>query len=524
MTTYEIQTTLEVLKSAHEDGTLPVQMDAPLRSMVSDIGSRAETEPLSIYLCSSDENAETRNFFAHVLAMTIKTRVSSTYLVDCDFLATGMNGIVPHRDALGFLDLLLYGTSLSVITQEASAGIPAIGAGSFPVTKKCPFAMDTFDNTHRYLANHAGCVIYCGPVVDDDDVIHPIADHVDLVILVNVSEEHGFRPGSLDPLETKVAAAKGADAWIIRIDARPAARPVGKTPSVDSRAPDIAPKVPAEQATFTRVAKTDDGVDRESVPVEKEPPEPVIDTPISEAQAPRQDDRPHLGDKPGARGVTESAATPVQKERVKARAATVGARPATTDMPRKEFDRKLRGSNWLRVVTPIVAIVLVAVVIWWLYLTKSVREREQQLETMASGTPAVEEPTQPADTTQQPVATTTPPAVTPVAEEETRQETAAPEPEVRTTGGVPLAERLDDYANKYLVHVSSFRRLDRARDEALYLMGREYPVFLYRIDLGGKGIWYRVYVGPAETRDEARAFKIKLDEDPRIQSTRIARV
>ena len=55
-------------------------------------------------------------------------------------------------------------------------------------------------------------------------------------------------------------------------------------------------------------------------------------------------------------------------------------------------------------------------------------------------------------------------------------------------------------------------------------MGWDYPVFLYRIDLGGKGIWYRVYVGPANTREEARAFKIKLDENPRIQSTRIARV
>ncbi len=513
MTTYEIRANLELLKSAHDKGALLEQLDAPLRSMVSDIVNRAAKRPLSIYLCSSDHDMDVRNHLGHVLSLWIQKREPTALLVDCDFLATGLSGVVPHRDALGFLDLLLYGTSLGVITQEATAGVSVVGAGSFPVTKKSPFALDTFDNTLRYLNTHSKCVVFCGPVWDDDESVHPITGHVDLTILVNAGTR--FREGALDPLENSVAGAAGTDAWSVRINTRlrePSAEvstPVQETPQVEEETAtlvaeveglvDDAPRVPAGAEARVRDEK------RERAPVIEEP------TRVEAEGAAVRD---------GARSTVEFVAE------------ASGGEPGD-DIAAPALDKKTRGSRWLRIVTPVVGIFLIAFVVWWLYLTKSVREREQRLADMPTR-PVVTEPATPSADTTAAVSsdsTATPDAGigVPIASGPVQQatpETVPPErdPNVEYANGVPLAERLDEYANKYLVHVSSFRRIDHAKDEALYLMGWGYPVFLYRIDLGGKGIWYRVYVGPSDTREEAEAFKIKLDGNPRIQSTRIARV
>jgi hypothetical protein len=536
MTTYEIHANPAMLRSAHDEGALLEQLDAPLRSMVSELVSRAEKKPLSIYLCSTDQDAELRNFFAYVLAMWVQKRDSTTLLVDCDFLATGMSSVVPHHDALGLLDLLLYGTSLGVITQEANAGVSVIGAGSFPVTKKCPFAMDAFENTLRYLGNHSKCVIYCGPVHDDDDLIHPIVEHVDLVMLINVADR--FREGILGSLESSVASAKSLDAWSVRVNTtrparpseqRPVATPVVATP-VDE------PTTPETGEAAALVAEVDGLAD------DKPADKAVDETPRRDKEAPVPDRQATVaadGERPESKPLpeTEDSAgripVPAQTKQVKERSAYIAGaagshRIEEDDIAGLKVDKKPRSSRWLRIVTPIVGIFLVAFVIWWLYLTKSVREREQDLAGMAGSPVVTGETTQPADSTGA-AADTTQPALPDDTVEAAPQDTPVPAvsgsaTHTQLTNGVPLAERLDDYANQYLVHVSSFRRLDSARDEALYLMGWEYPVFLYRIDLGGKGIWYRVYVGPAATRDEARAFKIKLDENPRIQSTRIARV
>ncbi len=70
--------------------------------------------------------------------------------------------------------------------------------------------------------------------------------------------------------------------------------------------------------------------------------------------------------------------------------------------------------------------------------------------------------------------------------------------------------------------MSSFKGIEKAREEAVYLSGGGYPVFIYRVDLGSKGMWHRVYVGPYATREDAMEHKIKLDENPRIKSTRIS--
>ncbi|MEJ2720397.1 MAG: SPOR domain-containing protein [bacterium] len=537
MTTYEIRANLETLRSAHDGGASVEKLEAPLRSMVSEIASRAEKAPLSIYLCSSDRDVDPRNYVGYLLAAWIQRHVRTALLVDCDFLSTGMSGIVPHRDALGFLDLLLYGTSLGVITQKAKGGVSVIGAGSFPVTKKSPFALDTFDNALRYLKSHSKCVLFCGPVLDDEDAIHPVTGHVDLTIFVNAAGR--FREGTLDAQESAVASASASGAWSIRINTeRPVSTPVPEPPRV-------------EEDTSTLVAEVEDLVNGR-----RETPVGAADVVPDSRTAPPETPAAATGEALDGVRTSGHGGRPAGTADASAGvpAGGVGEEPGAGRFSGREPGRRTHTSRWLRVVTPIVAVFLIAVVVWWLYLTKSVREREQRLAE-SPGTTVTEPGTAPpAGAETKPPAGTQTPAEVPVqpaaqAADTTRVAasdtttasrmgeaeassagTAQPatppenEPGVELTNGVRLAERLDEFAGEYLVHVSSFRRIDRAKDEALYLMGWGYPVFLYQIDLGSKGVWYRVYVGPCDTREEALAFKIKLDENPRIQSTRIARV
>jgi len=76
----------------------------------------------------------------------------------------------------------------------------------------------------------------------------------------------------------------------------------------------------------------------------------------------------------------------------------------------------------------------------------------------------------------------------------------------------------------YVIHISSFRESIKARDEVKFLLTHEFPAFIVFLDLGAKGKWYRVYVGPIRTREETRELKKSLDDLPRVRFTRITKV
>jgi cell division septation protein DedD len=87
---------------------------------------------------------------------------------------------------------------------------------------------------------------------------------------------------------------------------------------------------------------------------------------------------------------------------------------------------------------------------------------------------------------------------------------------------------MDDVENSwggyYLIHISSFRESGKARNEVVNLEERGFPVFIVFLNLGPKGSWYRVYAGPLDTRDDARAMKKLLDDTPGVRFTRITQV
>ncbi len=533
--TYEFGGDLETLRRAGETGVYPAGMEPALRAMVSEVLSRVHERPRAIYVCSPDRDAEVRDRFAFLLAKLIREHVPTAILVDCAFLSVGLSGIIPHRDALGFLDLLLYGTSLGVITQEAQGGVKVVGAGSFAVTKKSPFVMDAFTAARRYLVNQARCVLFVGPLTDDGDNLHPVAQNVDLILLLRAGDRFGGR--ALDPYEEKIATGQGVEAWSLRLNTRgaAAAAPAGAPAGVRGEA----------KAEPTLVAEVQDLVEK----FEGESAGPRGRA--SEAPVLRGAAGPTVG-APTPSGTRPS--TPMPPPRARGRSAEL------EELDRLDSGRRAGGSRVVRLIASIVTLVVIAFVVWWFYMTRSVRERGE--EHAAAGRPQPEavqpSPGKSADSLTSASSETAnsggevaqlPPGAVP----DTTARSAQRPPEVAISGvpetatpgdsttsstvargahlvfestadSIYYAESLSEFADRYIIHVSSFRGRQKAKDEAFYLLGWGYPVFMYHVDLGSKGMWYRVYVGPYDTREEAMQHKIKLDENPRIQSTRISKV
>ncbi|MDH3197891.1 MAG: hypothetical protein OEO21_06595, partial [Candidatus Krumholzibacteria bacterium] len=340
VSTYQVGATAEVLHGALERGTLPPELHEPLRALVQRVTRIASEQELSIYLFSGDESAEVRDLFAYALARALRPHVPSTLVVDCDFLAVGMHGVVPQKDALGFLDLLLYGSSIGVITQEAPGGVRTVGAGSFPVTKRMPFVMGAFEDASRRLAKHARCVIFTGPLDDDDGELHPLIGAVDLPVLVRGALE-APTSGIPDPVEEQLAEHFRADLISVRVTA-PAASP----PGVDEvgAAPTSAAQPPAER--------------------------------------PAPDARPAAGE-------------PAEPETVAADGPTAPVAVGIEDFEEPRFNATLP-----RVFVGVFVVIVIASVVWWVYVERTSRGTPPTLPDQGARTPLVETPPE----TRQPAA------------------------------------------------------------------------------------------------------------------------
>ncbi|HEX5133415.1 MAG TPA: SPOR domain-containing protein [Candidatus Krumholzibacteria bacterium] len=223
MSTYRIPVTVAALHAAVTEPVLPAALLEPLQSLVAAVSHRCAESPCAVYICADDDASGVRDDVAFLLARALSAHIPSALLVDCDFVAVGLHGLVPQKDALGFLDFLLYGSSLGVITQETH-GARVVGSGSFPVTRRMPFVETAFADAARRLVAHARCAIFVGPARDETGQPHPIAGAVDVVAAVTAG-------GRSDTAETLVALA--SEVWTIELNA-PAPPP---PPSVPASAP-----------------------------------------------------------------------------------------------------------------------------------------------------------------------------------------------------------------------------------------------------------------------------------------------
>ncbi len=117
---------------------------------------------------------------AHLLAKNGK----SVLVVDCDFLHPGLGGLVENLEEHGFLDLLLYGSSLKSVARTIGIdGVTIAGPGSFPVSRTIPFALKEFDKIRDFLRSKHDVVIYCTTLHTEDGRLNPLVPLVDGVIV-----------------------------------------------------------------------------------------------------------------------------------------------------------------------------------------------------------------------------------------------------------------------------------------------------------------------------------------------------
>ncbi len=491
---FEFSASIESLRGILVEKTIPEHLLAPFQALLKSILESGDEKSLSIYLHSDDDSVEIRSYFAYALAKTLIDHIPSAVVVDSDFLNPGMAGVVPQKDALGFLDFLLYGSSLGVVTQELPDGLRIIGAGSFPLTKKMPVSSDAFEDAARRLGTQSRLVIFCGPSEDDECNIHPVAEMVDLPIYLSYARN--FPPGRMDPFEEKLADQLDSRVISVRI--------TGTEP--------VAAVEPEEGSLQGEVGKTiGSAMETAHEPADPEPPAPEF-----------------------------------------------------TGLP---FKKKKDGSLIPKIITYTIGALLVVFLVWWLIITQWIggpaeepaqiaRDSTSAADRMAAagtGT-ARQQPSaggeentgQPSDAVegrQVPPGGGTPSDNTAdrSSGDETgqtvREEVTAPEPPpepesdrpsdsggASSTGNdVCMVEDFTVFGGMYLVHVSSFRTVERAVQDVIYLNNKDFDACVVPVDLGSKGHWYRVYAGPLETREEARELKIMLDELPRVTFTRITR-
>ena len=116
----------------------------------------------------------------------------------------------------------------------------------------------------------------------------------------------------------------------------------------------------------------------------------------------------------------------------------------------------------------------------------------------------------PAPSATPPVRVAAPPAPLPTA----APATPAPAP-VPTALPVPVsAPKTAAHASAFGVHVGSFRKRPTAESEARRLGAQlALPARVVQVDLGAKGVWYRVVVGAAGSAAEAAALRERLKQE-----------
>jgi cell division septation protein DedD len=523
ISSYIIGTNLDSLTEGFKQGRVPEDLQDPLQSLLPHITRAVADHPTSIYLFSNDENAGIRNYFGYALANALQQHVPSALLVDCAFLDVGMDGIVPQKDALGFLDLLLYGSSLGVITQETNGGVRVVSAGSFPVTKKMPFVLNSFQDASRRLVSHSHCAIYTGPLLDDEGELHPLIGAVDIPILIRATG--AATANTLDPIEEQIAAQWDKELISVRVTpaAQPAAAAAEEPPPVLDEKPSIAPKepLPEDLEPSLEESRTAGGPEFEEIETPEMPPPPEA-PPAPEEPAPFPTRQPPTVD------LGEEMLVPHRDKRY------------TSLVP--------------KIATIAIALIAVLFLVWWFNT-----ERGEIGETGRTGEPEGMRPQETAERTTPGAETEAGPesegtavdtvvsgqletAAAPpeIGEQQTAGETTAeisPPARVEEEDTVKTTRRLidprdilvmDDLKNNwsdwYFIHISSFRESTKARTEVANLEKLGFPVFIVFLNIRDKGSWYRVYAGPLKTREEARNMKKLLDDSPGVRFTRITRI
>ncbi|MDO3379120.1 SPOR domain-containing protein [Geoalkalibacter halelectricus] len=111
--------------------------------------------------------------------------------------------------------------------------------------------------------------------------------------------------------------------------------------------------------------------------------------------------------------------------------------------------------------------------------------------------------------------------------EPAREERRTPPPEARSAApAAPAPAPAPSVADapratsdgRFVVQVGSFRSPDDARVLSDRLKAKNYPVFVQQADLGERGTWYRVRLGPYAQSAEAQGVVARLKSEEKIDA------
>jgi len=409
---------------------------------------------------SAGEKRISRDFAVLQIAHILAQHGKSVHIVDCDFLHPGLSGLVENLEEHGFLDLLLYGSSLKTVAQPAGIeSVSVTGAGSFPVSRTIPFALKEFEKIREFLRAKHDVVIYCSTLYTEDAKINPLAGLVDGIVLCCSIED--MPEGELQKNLKALGAEKVPPVELVcfcakRGEAAPAKAPEKKAVEKKGEEPKIAlakeaPPRRAEAIALPMIEKTE----------EFEPP---------------------------------IALEPERKSRV----------------------------NVPRVVTIAAAILIVSFVVWWAVINRTVHEKEPRgtttgavagnTETGAGANEASLAVSRPeslgiaaASDTARPMPRdersdrAVPPAATP----------GALTPPAERNASDTLKARVPSGPAVYTIHVASFKEMSRAEVEKAYLAKNGFTARIVEVAIKGEK-WLRILVGEYATMDEAAQARLDL--------------
>jgi len=400
-----------------------------------------------ILALSAGDKGISRDFAVLQIAHIIAKHGRSVLIVDGDFLHSGLSGLIENVEEHGFLDLLLYGSSLKTVARAVGIeGVSVAGPGSFPVSRTIPFAVKEFEKIMEFLRTKHDVVIYCSTLYTEDAKINPLAKLVDGILLCcridDMSEGElqknikAVGEERIPPIELVCFCGKRAQA--AAPVSRKAAEPAGGGPPIPS--PKETPAVADEPLAIPRLEKAEDLEPLEGFEPEKKP----------------------------------------------------------------RF-------SLLRIVIVSVAVLILAFVVWWAVLNRTVGEKGpltttpgEVARTSGSGAPSSAKDSAASPAGSVPAAASDSASTIPLSG---TTETAASraEPKAADTARTEIAAE----RGIYTIHVASFREMSRAEIEKAYLDKNGFPARIVEVEI--KGVkWLRVLVGDFATEGEAAKTRLDL--------------
>ncbi len=437
------------------------ELGAKVEGRITEDGSR------SILAMSIGENRLARDFAVLQIAHILAKHGRDVLIVDFDFLAPGLSGLVENQEDQGFLDLLLYGSSLKTVARPTGIdGVTVVGPGSFPVSRTIPFAKKEFTKVRDFLSRSHDVIIYCSTLYTDDGTVNPLSSLVDSIFLSCRLEEmpEGQLQKNLGDLGSELPPAD-----LVCFGEDGAASPGEK---------EFMPPVPVNEESGEEAVERGEEDEEE----EKYEAAAIEKTADLESDGNRKSGGMNLPRLVTSVVVVFVVVFLVWWFMIHKSISTKEGESRTAELVQKQRD------------------------------VKEMKDRSQD-ETTVAGTEeeagAIIGDTATVDKPE--VKTADEPVVEKTDDGAASGDGAGQVPPVSK----PVAVTPAPEGSFYSVHVASFREISRAGTETDYLEKKGYEAIVIAAEVKGQS-WYRVYVGEFETKEEAVATRLQLLDLSRI--------